>query len=298
MGATVAYTLAIQSEVSELVLVDKNLDRAKGEALDLTHGVPFIPYVSIDYGDVTALGDVDLIIVTAGAPRTNESSRLDLARANTELFKKLIPSIDAVNSKALYLIASNPVDILTYATIKFSGRSPERVIGSGNVLDSLRFRSLIGQYFKVEPGNVNAYLLGEHGESAVPIWSEAFVGCTPLRSMEGYDKKDMKKIFLQATSVSKEIIDLKGSTYYAVSLCIKKIVQAIYRNKNKVMPVSTLLTDYYGISNVCLSVPTVINRRGVSRTLKIPLSKTEHKLLKNSANILGGVLDDLGLRVE
>jgi len=283
-------------EVSDLVLVDKNADKARGEVLDLRHGLPFVPYMNLEYGDVGALDGMDVIVLTAGFGRQPGESRLDLAARNNELFKALVPEIRGVNSRAVYLVVSNPLDVLTYATIKYSGLPPRKVLGSGNVLDSARFRSMLGEYFNVDPANVHAYILGEHGESSFPVWSNAFIGCTPLRSMEKYNEGELERICEEVKSVSTEVIRLKGATYYAVSLGVSRIIQAIDLNQNRVMPVSTLLTNVHGVSDVCLSMPAVINKDGVDRVLNIPLDEKEAACLKASAAKLSEVLDGLGLR--
>jgi L-lactate dehydrogenase len=296
VGSTIAYTLSMSSQVSEIVLVDKNADKARGEILDLQHGLPFIPYTTLEYGDVGALEGMDVVVVTAGIGRRSGETRLDLARKNNELFRELVPEMVGANPTAIYLIVSNPVDVLTYAALRYSGLSAKKVLGSGNVLDSARFRSMLGAHFRIDPANVHAYVLGEHGDSSFPVWSHAFVGCTPLRNLDGYDEAKLTEIFEGVKSVAAEVIKLKGATYYAVSLGVSKIIQAIYLDQNRVLPVSTLLSDFCGVSDVCLSVPAVINRGGVEKVLQIPLSEAEERSLKASAEKVGGVLGELGLR--
>jgi len=296
VGATIAYTLSMGGEVSDLVLVDKNVGKAQGEIMDLRHGLPFIPYVNLEYGGVEALSGMDVIVITAGVGRKPGESRLELAGRNVEIFGSLIPSIRDVNRSAVYLIVSNPVDVLTYATIKYSGCPARKVIGSGNILDSARFRSMLGEFFRVDPANVHAYILGEHGDSSFPVWSNAFIGCTPLRNVDSYNEAELQKIFEQVKSVAADVIRLKGATYYAVSLAVAKIIQAIDLNQNRVLPLSTLLTGFHGISDVCLSVPAVVNREGVDRVLSIPLDGREMELFRDSAGKISQVIDELGLR--
>lgn len=296
VGSTIAYTLSIGEQVSEIVLVDKNIEKAHGEIMDLRHGLPFIPYVNLEYGGLSELEGMDVIILTAGMPRKPGETRLDLARKNAGLFKELIPEIVEINSKAVYLVVSNPVDVLTYAAIKYSGLPAGQVFGSGNVLDSARFRSMLGYHFKVDPSNVHAYILGEHGDSSFPVWSQSFIGCTPLKNVEGYDEKVLDAIFEDAKNIAARVIQKKGATYYAVSLGVVKIIQSIDLNKRKVLPATTMLDDFHGISDVCLSAPSVIGRNGVERILKIPLDEKEEENLEKSAEKIGGVLDELGLR--
>jgi L-lactate dehydrogenase len=296
VGATIAYSLSMSSQVSHIVLVDNNLDKAKGEVLDLQHGLPFIPFTTLEYGGPEALEGMDVVVFTAGLARKPEETRLDLARKNNELFRKLIPEIAEVNREGIYIIVSNPVDILTYAAIRYSGHDPTKVLGSGNMLDTARFRSMLGAHFMVEPSNVHAYVLGEHGQSAFPLLSHAFIGCTPLKDLDGYDEGKVSSIFEDVKSVSTEIIKFKGATNFAVSLGISKIIEAIYLDENRVLPVSTLLKDYCGVSDVCLSVPAVINSKGVDRVLPVPYDERERRWLKDSADKLGQVLDELKLR--
>jgi len=298
VGSTLAYTLSMGAQVSKIVLVDKNVDKAHGEILDLRHGLHFIPYVSLDYGGLDALDDMDVIVVTAGKPRQPGETRLDLARKNTELFSNLMPEISEVNQDALYLIVANPVDVLTYAALKYSVAEKTQVFGSGNVLDSARFQSMLGEYLEVDPANVHAYILGEHGETAFPVWSQAFIGCTPIKNVSGFQMSEGNRIYDKVKSVASEVIAKKGATYYAVSLGVAKIINAVDLNQNRVLPLTTLLEDYHGVSDVCLSVPSVVNHEGVDRLLKIPFNNKEEKLFNESARKIGSVLDKLGLRDE
>lgn len=296
VGATIAYTMTLSHYASDVVLVDVNLDKARGEALDLRHCLPFAPYTKIDYGGADKLDGADVVVVTAGIPRKPGETRLDLAKKNHELFKNMIPSLAKANDEAAYLIVANPVDVMTYAAIKYSGLPPERVFGSGNILDTMRFRSMLGEHFNVDPAHVNAYILGEHGDSSFPVWSSASIGGVPLKDMEGYDAAKLDKIAENVKSVAAEVIKLKGATYYAIGLGTSKLVEAMYLNQNGVFPVSTLLKNYYGLSDVCLSVPAVVNRGGVEKVLDIPLDGKETRMLKASAEKVGSVLDELGLR--
>ncbi|MBU0763068.1 MAG: L-lactate dehydrogenase [Candidatus Altiarchaeota archaeon] len=296
VGATIAYTLSMGEAISEIVLVDKNTDKARGEILDLRHGLPFIPYCDLEWGEIDALAGYDIIVLTAGIGRKPGETRLDLARKNTEVFQQIIPEIVKANSKAIYLVVSNPVDILTYVSLKLSGLKKNQVFGSGNVLDSARFKSILGKYFNVDPSNIHAYVLGEHGDSAFPVYSHSFVGCTPLREMKEYDQKKIDEMFSEVKSVAAQVIKFKGATYYAVSLGVASIIEAIALNKNRVMPASTYLEDYEGISDVCLSVPAVINKRGVDRVLNIPYDVGEMQMLSKSAAAVDSVLKEVGFK--
>ncbi len=296
VGSTIAYTLSIGSQVSEILLVDANEDKAKGEVLDLRHGLPFVPYVDIEWGRPQDVGGMDIIVITAGIGRKPGQTRIDLAKNNVGLFRGLMSDLVKANDKAIYLIVSNPCDILTYLSLKVSGLDPSRVFGSGNVLDSARFRSMLGEHFDLDPANMHAYILGEHGDSSFPVLSKAFAGCTPLERLKGYDREKVKEIFEDARSVAATVIKYKGATFYAVSLGVAKIIQAIGLDQRKVMPVSSLLTDYAGVSDVCLSVPTIIDRNGIGGVLDIPLDSRETQWFNESAAKVQGVLDELGLR--
>ncbi|MFH0862163.1 MAG: L-lactate dehydrogenase [Candidatus Altiarchaeota archaeon] len=296
VGATIAYTLTLSSYASEVVLVDVNLDKARGEVLDLRHCVPFAPYTELESGGAELLAGADVVVVAAGIPRKPGESRLDLAKKNNELFKKMIPGLVKANDEAVYVIVANPVDIMTYAAWKYSGLPKERVFGSGNILDTMRFRSMLGAHFSVDPACVNAYVLGEHGDSSFPVWAQASIGCVPIKCMDGYDKDEMARIGENVKTVAADVIRLKGATYYAIGLGAAKIVEAICLDQSAVFPVSTLLGGYRGISDVCLSVPAVVNGKGVDRVLKIPLNEAENRSLIGSAEKIGKVLDELGLR--
>jgi L-lactate dehydrogenase len=296
VGATIAFILTAGSSVSDIVLVDKNEDKARGEVLDLRHCLPFTTYAQVDHGGLSDLAGMDLVVITAGMARKAEESRLDLARRNVELYRDIIPRISDANREGIFLIVSNPLDIQTYAAIKFSGKSPDTVFGSGNILDTARFRSMLAEYFNVNPVNVHSYMLGEHGQSAFPVLSQASIGCTPIRSFDAYDEDKIRRIAEHVRSVSTEVIKFKGSTYYAIGMGVAKIIESIYLDENSIMPVSTLIDDYYGVGDVCLSVPAVINQGGVERIIKMPLDEGEQESLKTSADRIGKVLDELGLR--
>lgn len=296
VGSMIAYTLLTGETVSEIVLVDNPVAKAKGHALDLKHGLQFVSYADISYGGLESLIDCDIIILSAGIPRKPGESRLDLSRKNVELFRELVPSISKVNDRAIYIVVSNPLDILTYATIKFSGKDPAKVIGSGNILDSARLRSILGDYYKIDPSNIHAYQLGEHGDSSFTVWSHAFIGCNPLTSMKDYDAREMEKISKKVKDIAAEVISLKGSTNFAIGLGVVKIVKSIVLDKNRVLPVSTLLDDINGAKDVCLSMPTVIGKGGVKKVYEIPFNKKEQKQFQNSYQTISQELEKLGLK--
>lgn len=300
VGSTTAYTLMLSGLVSELVLIDINKEKAEGEVMDMNHGMPFVRPVDIYIGDYRDCAGADIVIITAGANQKPGETRIDLVKKNTEIFKGIINQILKYNTDCILLVVTNPVDILTYVTYKLSGFPKNRVIGSGTVLDTSRFRYLIGQKVGVDPRNVHAYIIGEHGDTEVPTWSLANIAGIP---MEKYCKNvDMclgeptrKEIFDNVKNAAYHIINKKGATYYAVALAVRRIVEAIVRNENSILTVSSLIEGQYGINDICISLPTLVNRQGIVNILDIPISDQELALLTKSASTLKEVADTLGL---
>lgn len=300
VGATFAYSLMINGVSSEIVLIDANEERAIGETADLNHGISFVRPVVVRPGDYEDCRDADVIVMTAGAAQKPGETRLDLVGRNVRIFEEVIPKIVATGTEAVLVVATNPVDIMTYVTLKISGLPPHRVIGSGTVLDSSRFRYLLSQHCGVDPTNVHAYIIGEHGDSEVAVWSLANIG--GLRFGEycpvcGRDCGPLKKedIFHQVRTAAYQIIKAKGATYYAIGLALVQIVETILRDEYSVLTVSTLLQGEFGLENVALSLPSVINRRGLVRKLNITLSPEEEAGLKKSAAVLKEVTEAIGL---
>lgn len=300
VGSTTAYTLMLGGLVSELVLIDINKEKAEGEVMDMNHGMPFVRPVDIYIGDYRDCAGADIVIITAGANQKPGETRIDLVKKNTEIFKGIINQILKYNIDCILLVVTNPVDILTYVTYKLSGFPKNRVIGSGTVLDTSRFRYLIGQKVGVDPRNVHAYIIGEHGDTEVPTWSLANIAGIP---MEKYCKNvDMclgeptrKEIFDNVKNAAYHIINKKGATYYAVALAVRRIVEAIVRNENSILTVSSLIEGQYGINDICISLPTLVNRQGIVNILDIPISDQELALLTKSASTLKEIADTLGL---
>ncbi|GAB6099330.1 L-lactate dehydrogenase [Halanaerocella petrolearia] len=300
VGATTAYALMIKGVASEIALIDIDKEKAEGEAMDITHGASFVQPVEVYAGDYSDCKDADIVIVTAGANQQPDETRLDLVKRNTEIFKDIIPSITKYNQDGILLIVSNPVDILTYVTLKLSGFPKERVIGSGTVLDSSRFRTLISKNCGVAANNVHGYIIGEHGDSEVPVWSLANIAGTKIDNYCPVCTKDCEnnsrpKISEKVKNAAYEIIERKGSTYYAVALAVTRIVRSILRDENSILTVSSLMEDKYGINDVCLSLPTVINGSGVERVLNLPLNEEETTAFKESAKTLEKTINKLDL---
>jgi len=297
VGSTFAFNLMISGLANNIILIDRSKETVEGHAKDLNHGLSFVSPARIKPGDYEDCRDADIVVVTAGVAQKPGESRIDLVRKNTEIFKDLIPKIVQHNPRIL-LIVSNPVDILTYVALQVSDYPMNRVFGSGTMLDTARFKSLLGEHCRVDSRDVNAYIIGEHGDSEVPVWSIATIGGIPLEQFcsqcqRECTEKDKTDIFEKVKNAAYEIIDKKGATYYAISLALVNIVGSILRNENHVSTVSTLLDDYYGVSDVCLSIPVIINNNGISEVVKVKLNKKEEKEFKHSASVLKNIIKEI-----
>lgn len=298
VGMACAYSMLIQNTLDELVLVDINLDKLQGEVMDLVHGLPFVQPTRVWGGSIAEGSGADIVIVTAGSAQRPGETRLSLVQRNVEIFRSLIPEIVTHCPEAILLIVSNPVDILTYAALRFSGLPSSRVLGSGTVLDTARFRYLLGNELKVDPRSLHAYIIGEHGDSEVPFWSQAHIGGAHLCDADWpgsptCDHPDLNRIFLQVKNAAYEIIQRKGYTSYAIGLAVTQIVQSILRGQNRVLTVSSLINGVGGLEDVCLSLPSVVNRTGVDRVLNVSLSQMEYEQLHASAATLRAVIDQI-----
>lgn len=291
VGSTAAYACLIDGAASEIALIDVNKEKAEGEAMDLQHGLPFKPNVKITFGDNYRLcKDAEIVVITAGAHQEQGETRIDLVNKNSAIFKEMIPQITKHNKNCILLVVSNPLDVLTYLTLKYSKFPKHRVFGSGAILDTARFRYLLGKYFEVSPNSVHAYILGEHGDSSFPVWSTANIAGVNLKYFKKYSRKAMEKIFLETKNAAYEVIAKKGATYYAIGLGIAKIVRAVLSDQNEVLALSSYLKNYHGISGVCLSVPAVVNRNGIKEHIVLPLDSVEKKQLRKSANVINGII--------
>jgi L-lactate dehydrogenase len=300
VGATTGYALMIQGIASEIALIDINKEKAEGEAMDLMHGASFVPAVEVYAGDYSDCKNADVIIITAGAKQENDETRLDLVKKNTEIFKKIIPNITKYNTEAILLVVTNPVDILTYVTLKLSGLPKNQVIGSGTVLDSSRFRSLISEHCQVAASNVHGYIIGEHGDSEVPVWSLTNIAGTNLKEFcpicdYECEKGGLTDIAQQVKDSAYEIIEKKGATFYAIALAVARIVRSILRDEDAILTISSLMEDHYGIEDISLSLPTIINGSGVEKVLNLPLDDTEEKDFIKSADTLKNIAKDLDI---
>lgn len=288
VGSNAAYALQLMGSVSEVVLLDVNREAAEGEALDLRHGAALSQPIRFSAGDYADLEGAHLVIITAGLRRRPDESRLELINRNVDLFRQILNSVRgvALADDAILLVVSNPVDVLTYLAVKESGLPAERVIGLGTVLDTCRFRSYLAEHFQVAATDVDALILGEHGDSMVPIWSCATIAGVPLKDYPGYSPQAMEEVFQKTRSAGAEAIRLKGGAGYAVGVSIAQVVNAIALNTHQVLPVSTLQSGALGIQDVCFSLPTRVGRKGVEQVIEIGVSSDELNALQNSAKVL------------
>ena len=300
VGASSAFSLVESGLFSEMVLIDVNRDRAKGEAMDLSHGLPFARPMEIYAGTYDDISGCGLVIVTAGANQKPGETRLDLVNKNVGIFRQIIPEIAKRNRDAILLIVSNPVDILTYAALKLSGFPKGRVIGSGTVLDTARLKYLLGRHLGVDSRSVHAYIIGEHGDSELAVWSSANVSGIELsRFCEqcGYcdHQQNMRKLYEDVRDSAYKIIRKKGATYYGIAMSVRRIAECILRDEHSILPVSSLVEGHYGLEGICMGVPTVVGAAGAEQVLDIQLSGEEQIQLLKSAGALKKVLDSLEL---
>jgi L-lactate dehydrogenase len=289
VGATIAYACLIRGVGKQIALFDVNRAKVHAEVLDLNHGLQFVPMASVEGSDdLGVCADADIVVITAGAKQKPGQTRMDLASANTAICRKLVPQLLTVAPDAIFLLVTNPVDVITYVTLKLTALPPQRVLGSGTVLDSSRFRYLIAQRCCVAVQNVHAYMVGEHGDSEIPLWSSASIANIPLHqwAVKGHGKltvRDRSEIFENVKTAAQQVIQGKGATNYAVGLATAKILEALLHDENRILPVSSLLKDYQGMDDVCLSVPSIVNRMGMEQALPIKLNDAELAGLRNSA---------------
>ncbi|MGM0523600.1 MAG: L-lactate dehydrogenase [Bacillota bacterium] len=297
VGSSYAYSLVNQGTVSELVLIDLNKERAEGEAQDLNHGVPFGSPMKIKAGDYADCHNVDLVVITAGANQKPGETRLDLASKNANIMRGIVKEIMASGFDGILVIASNPVDVMTHVAYEASGLPKERVIGSGTILDTARFRYLLSDYFQVDSRNVHAYIVGEHGDSELPIWSHVTIGGLPLnvygKLNNFYEDRDMQAIFENVRDAAYQIIQKKGATYYGIGMGLARLTKALLYNENSILTVSTYFEGEYDIDGVYMGIPAVVNANGVREILRLNLSDREQQLLENSAKILKDMHDNL-----
>ncbi len=300
VGATSAYALLQTGLFSRMLLLDINHERAVGEAEDLAHAIPFLSPCEVVAADYEDIGEAGLIIIAAGAAQRVGETRLDLVRRNTDIFRSIIEQICTYNNDAILLVVTNPVDILTEVTRRLSYFPAHRVIGSGTVLDTARMKHLLGRHLGVDPRQVHTFIIGEHGDSELPVFSSANISGIDLdhfcnTSCAACNKDDLDRLFAEARDAAYRIIRAKGATYYAIAEAVRRIVTAIVRDESAILPISVHTGGVYGISDLAMSLPAVVSARGVERVLEIPLSTEERDALLASAARLAEVLNGLSL---
>ena len=300
VGSASAFSLMQSGLFSELVLIDANREKAEGEALDIAHGIPFARQMKIYAGDYDDIMDSAVIIVTAGANQKPEETRLDLVHKNVEIFKSIIPEIAKRDYQGILLIVANPVDILTYTALKLSGMPENRVIGSGTVLDTARLKYRLGEHLSVDSRSVHAFIIGEHGDSEIAVFSSANVSGIPLNrfcEMRGHFAHDesTRRIAEEVKNSAYEIIAKKHATYYGIAMSVKRICEAIVRDEKSILPVSSMMCGEHGISDVVLSMPSIVGKDGIETQVPISLSEEEENRLRESADTLKKVIGQLQL---
>ena len=300
VGSASAFALMQSGLFSELVLIDANHDKAEGEAMDIAHGLPFAGQMKIYAGDYDDIVDAAVIIVTAGAAQKPGETRLDLVNKNVNIFKSIIPEIAKRNYKGILLIVANPVDILTYTAVKLSGLPENRVIGSGPVLDTARLKYALGEHLEVDSRSVHSFIIGEHGDSEIVAWSSTNVSGIPVNDfceLRGHfnHEEAMHRIADDVKNSAYDIIEKKGATYYGIAMSVKRICECIMRDEKSILPISSMMHGEYGISDICLSMPTVVGREGVETRVPIQLNEQEESALSTSAEQLSKVAAQLDL---
>lgn len=291
VGASFAYSLMQRGVANELVLIDADAARAEGEMMDLNHGLPFVRPMRIIAGDYSDLADAEVIVICAGVGQRPGQTRLELLQTNAGIFHNIVPKVTAVNQDAIIIVATNPVDILTQISAQIVGLDRCRVLGSGTALDTARLRYMLGVHYGVDSRSVHAYVVGEHGDSELALWSLANIAGVRLADFvgangQGYDQAALDLIFSQTRNAAYEIIQRKKATYYAIGLGLLSIVEAVLRDQHTVMTVSSPLLGQYGVSDIAISMPAIVGRRGVEEVLNLPLSESELAAFQSSAQTL------------
>lgn len=298
VGASIAFAMAINQLCNELVLIDVNKDKATGEAMDINHGLPFLGQMNVRAGDYSDCADCDVIILTAGMPRKPGETRLDLARKNVSLAHSIVDSFMPYYNGGVILVVSNPVDVLTFKVAEWTGLPQGRVVGSGTVLDSARFRYLLSERLKVDVKNIHGYIIGEHGDSQLPAWSVTNIaGMTVADFCKGanieFTQSDREEIARQVRVAGADIIKNKGATFYGIAIMVNTIVESILHGASTIRTVGTVMNGAYGLTGVAISSPSILTSEGVIRVLELDLTPKEHQLLYDSADRVREILDQV-----
>ena len=301
VGSTTAYALMLEGLCEELVIVDINKNKALGEAMDISHGAAFVKPVHVISGTYEDTRDSDIVIITAGAAQKPGETRLDLVNKNIGIFKTLIPEIVKQSPDSILLVVSNPVDILSYVTYKLSGFPRERVIGSGTVLDTSRFRTLLAEYLDVDARSIHGYIIGEHGDSEIAAWSLTNIAGVNLEeyvniTQQGKgDLSFMEYIPMSVKNAAYEIINTKGYTNYAIALAVRRICEAITGDEKAILTVSSLMEGEYGLSGLYIGIPSIVGKEGIRKVIEVPLKEKEREDFISSANKMKEIIDGSAL---
>ena len=300
VGSASVFALMQSGLFSEIAMIDADMDKAEGEAMDISHGIPFAKHMRVYAGDYDDVRDAGIVIVTAGANQKPDETRLDLVHKNVGIFKSIIPEIASRDFKGILLVVANPVDILTAVAQKLSGLPENRVIGSGTVLDTGRLKTRLSEHLGVDSRSVHAFIIGEHGDSEIAAFSSANVSGIPLNDfceMKGHYNHDESEKYIaeDVKNAAYEIIQRKKATYFGVAMAVKRICECIVRDEKSILPVSTMMHGEQGIEGVVLSMPCVVGGDGIETQVPIKLDEDEAKRLKESADILKGIMAELDI---
>ena len=297
VGMSMAYAMVNQGGINELVLIDVLKDKAEGEAMDLAHGIPCGPTeIDIKAGDYDECKDADIVVITAGINQKPGQTRLELAKTNAKIMKEITENVVKSGFNGIFVIASNPVDLMTYVVGKVSGFPRNKVIGSGTVLDTARLRYLIGKRLNVSSKNIHAYIMGEHGDSSFVPWSHSYVGCKKLADIlkeKGETQKLLDEIYTEVQQSAYEIIGKKRATYYGIGMGLTKLIKTILNNEKEILTVSTKLENEYGHDGIYIGVPAVIGKNGVQELLNLPLTAKEQEEFDHSCDVLTGMKEEI-----
>lgn len=300
VGASIAFRFLQQGLFTQLVLLDANRDKAEGEAMDLRDGLPYGAAMEISAGDYDDLTDCALAVITAGANQKPGETRLDLIGKNTEILRSILREVTARDFGGILLVVSNPVDVLTYAAWRLSGYPRERVMGSGTVLDTGRLKQLLGAELEVDSRNIHAFIIGEHGDSELAVWSEANVSGLDLEDFcrvrgQTLGTENRERLYREVRDSAYEIIRRKGATYYGIAMAVGRIAACVVRDEHAILPISVALEGEYGLDRLALSIPSIVGKNGLEKVLEIPLDQAERAALDSSAGQLREVISGLKL---
>ncbi len=293
VGSTAAYVATLRNLAAEIILIDINEAKEEGEVMDIADGLCFVETGCVKGANFKDAANADVVVITAGLPQKTGETRLDLINKNAKILKSIFKSIGKLKRETIVLMVANPVDVLTYLAQEITGLPKNQVFGSGTTLDTARLKTELGNHLKVSPQNIDGYVLGEHGDSEFVAWSSVTIGGTPISKIKSISKDDLKKMEEKVKKEAYEIINRKGATYYGIGLVVSNIVEAILFNQHKILPISSRLSNWNGVNDICLGAPTVIGRSGVEYVWPLELNGGERKKLQNSAAVLKNFLTQI-----